>query len=173
MCVCVCVCVHARLNACVYALRGILQARILEQVAISYFRRSSRPRDWTHIYTCASCTGRWILYHCAIWEAHISTTYWFHVAFSHNGLIALLSGVTGPVHYSVLRFYNNEAKQSINPTVLFVKNKAWKVIFKCTPKPEKPTSVSLIHMLKCLISQYFLNFNYVQMKKKSSSDAFC
>ena len=28
-------------------------------------KRSSRPRDWT----CISCTGRWILYHWATWEA--------------------------------------------------------------------------------------------------------
>ena len=40
------------------------QARILEQVAVS-FRGSSRPRDQTQV----SCVGRWILYHCAIWEA--------------------------------------------------------------------------------------------------------
>ena len=36
---------------------GILQARILECVAISYCRGSSQPRDWTHI-SCISCTGR-------------------------------------------------------------------------------------------------------------------
>ena len=41
---------------------GIFQARILEWVAISFSRRSSRPRDQNFI----SCTGvftRWILYH--------------------------------------------------------------------------------------------------------------
>ena len=37
---------------------GILQARILEWVAMSFSRGSSRPRDWT----CVSCIGRWILY---------------------------------------------------------------------------------------------------------------
>ena len=42
----------------------ISQARILEQVAFS-FRESSRPRDQAQI----SCTGKWILYHCPIWEA--------------------------------------------------------------------------------------------------------
>ena len=39
------------------SVRGILQARILEWVAISSSRGSSRPRDQTHI----SCIGRWIL----------------------------------------------------------------------------------------------------------------
>ena len=38
---------------------GILQARILEWVAISSSRGSSQPRDRTHV----SCIGRWILYH--------------------------------------------------------------------------------------------------------------
>ena len=46
----------------------IFQARILEQVAISYSRRSSQPRDQTHVI-CVLCIGRWILYHWATWEA--------------------------------------------------------------------------------------------------------
>ena len=37
---------------------GILQARLLEWIAISFSRGSSRPRDGTHV----SCTGRWVLY---------------------------------------------------------------------------------------------------------------
>ena len=40
---------------------GILQARILEWVAIPFSRGSSWPRDWTWV----SCTGRQILYHWA------------------------------------------------------------------------------------------------------------
>ena len=51
-----------------YSVLGILQARILEWVAISYSRGSSRPRNQTHIF-CISCTGRWILFHCTTWEA--------------------------------------------------------------------------------------------------------
>ena len=47
---------------------GIFQARILEWVAIFYFRVSSQPRDWTHV-SCVSCTGRWTLYHWAACEA--------------------------------------------------------------------------------------------------------
>ena len=41
---------------------GILQARTLEWVVISYSRASSQPRDQTHI-SCVSYTGRWIIYH--------------------------------------------------------------------------------------------------------------
>ena len=46
---------------------GILQARILEWVAISYSRGSSWPRDWTGV----SCIGRPILHHGATWEAQL------------------------------------------------------------------------------------------------------
>ena len=46
---------------------GILQAGILEWVAMPSSRGSSQPGDWTHV----SCTGRWILYHWTPWEAHL------------------------------------------------------------------------------------------------------
>ena len=44
------------------SVHGILQARILEQVAISFSRGSSRPRDRTYI-SYVSCIGRRVLYH--------------------------------------------------------------------------------------------------------------
>ena len=40
---------------------GILQARILEWVAMPYSRGSSWPRDQTHV-SYISCIGRWVLY---------------------------------------------------------------------------------------------------------------
>ena len=40
------------------SVHGILQARILEWVAISFSRGSSWPRDWTHV-SCVSYPGRW------------------------------------------------------------------------------------------------------------------
>ena len=45
------------------SVHGILQARILEWVLISYSRGSSQPRDQTPV-PCNSCFGRWILYYC-------------------------------------------------------------------------------------------------------------
>ena len=36
------------------SVHGILQARILEQVAVPFSRRSSRPRDWTRVSWIAS-----------------------------------------------------------------------------------------------------------------------
>ena len=38
------------------------------RVYIFYSRESSWPGDWSYI-SCISCIGRWILYHCATWEA--------------------------------------------------------------------------------------------------------
>ena len=69
----VCVCVYSVTQSCPAlcnlvdcslpgsSVCGIFQARILEWVAISSSRGSSRPRDQTHI-CCISCIGRWILY---------------------------------------------------------------------------------------------------------------
>ena len=44
------------------SVQGILQARILEWVAMTSSRYSSPPRDQTHI-SCVSYIGRWVLYH--------------------------------------------------------------------------------------------------------------
>ena len=52
------------------SVHGTFRTRILEQVAISYSRGSFWPRDRTHIF-CISYTGKWILHHCATWEALI------------------------------------------------------------------------------------------------------
>ena len=54
---------------------GTLQAIILEWVAISFSRGSSRPRDWTCV-SWVSCIGRRILYHSATWKA--PSCLWFH-----------------------------------------------------------------------------------------------
>ena len=80
--VCVCVCVCAQLLSHVwlcdpmncsppgFSVHGIFQARILEQVDISFCRGSSWPIDWTCV-SCISCIDRWILYRWATWEALI------------------------------------------------------------------------------------------------------
>ena len=49
------------------SVRRIFSARILERIAISSSKEFSWPRD----QTCISCTGRWILYHWATWEAYL------------------------------------------------------------------------------------------------------
>ena len=61
---------------------GILQARILEWVAMPSSRGSSHPRDWTHI-SYVSCIGRWVLYHqCHLgssWGSPIGRKYFLDV----------------------------------------------------------------------------------------------
>ena len=68
VCVCVYVCVCVRAQSCLtlatvdcQAPLSILQARILEWVAISSSKESFQPRN----QTCISCIGRQILYHWA------------------------------------------------------------------------------------------------------------
>ena len=56
--------------ACQVSVHGISQARILQWLAISFSRGSSRSRDWTHVF----CIGRHILYHCVTWETRLATT---------------------------------------------------------------------------------------------------
>ena len=47
--------------------QGLFQERILEWVAISYFRGAFQPRDGR----CISCIGRRVLYRWATWEASV------------------------------------------------------------------------------------------------------
>ena len=71
--VCVCVCVKS-FQLCPTlcdpidcsppgsSVHGILQARILEWIAMPFSRGSSLPRDRTHV-SYVSCIGRRVLYH--------------------------------------------------------------------------------------------------------------
>ena len=52
------------------SVHGILQARILEWVAVVFSRGPSPPRDQTHV-SCVSCIGRQVLYHQPTWEAQL------------------------------------------------------------------------------------------------------
>ena len=80
VCVCVCVCVCARTQSCLSlwlhdcspldsSVLRIFQAKILQWVDIPSSKEHSQFRDWTHV-SFASCIGRHILYHWAIWESH-------------------------------------------------------------------------------------------------------
>ena len=73
---------------------GISQARVLRQIAISYSRGSSQPRDRTYT-SCASCIGKQIVYHYTMvvmgvhWVHPLngkphSITYWDLKVFSVN-----------------------------------------------------------------------------------------
>ena len=51
-----------------FSVHGILQARILEWVAMPFSRGSSQPRGWTCV-SYVSCIGRWVFTTIAPWEA--------------------------------------------------------------------------------------------------------
>ena len=75
---CVCVLIHVQLfsdlidhSLTVSSVHGILQARELKWVAISFSRGSSWPRDQAHV-SCISCIDMQILYH------------WHHLGSFHN-----------------------------------------------------------------------------------------
>ena len=55
-------CVWLCVTQWIVARHGILQARILEWVAMPSSRGSSWHMDWTHV-SFVSCIGRWGLYH--------------------------------------------------------------------------------------------------------------
>ena len=50
------------------SVRGILWARVLEWVAVSFSRWSFQPRDQTHV-SSVSWFCKWIVYQCTTWEA--------------------------------------------------------------------------------------------------------
>ena len=50
----------------------VVQASILECIAISYSRGSSQPRDQMH-FSCVSCVRQADSYHCTTWEAPVNT----------------------------------------------------------------------------------------------------
>ena len=56
------------------SVRGVLQARILEWVAMSFSRASSWSGDWTHVL-CVPRTGRCVLYHCTLGKPQTPTGY--------------------------------------------------------------------------------------------------
>ena len=103
------------------SVHGIFQARILEWVAVSYSRGSSRPRDRTCV-SCISCFGRQILYHCTTWKA-LQDTYvktktstlafiinllltklqtLYFTSFSTNGLFLVHDPIQAPVLHLVI-----------------------------------------------------------------------
>ena len=62
------------------SVHGILQARILEWVAISSSRGSYWPGDQTWV-SCVSCIGKCILYHCTPWQAICMVRGWEIIEF--------------------------------------------------------------------------------------------
>ena len=93
--VCVCVCVFLVMSNSATpwsvthqapSVHGILQARILQWVAISFFRGCSRPRDWTCI-SYVSCISRQVLYPespASQWILYHPASQWILYHLSHQ-----------------------------------------------------------------------------------------
>ena len=98
-------CVHAQLCPTLrdptdcspsgYSDHGILQARILEWVAMPSSRGSSQPRDWTHV-SHVSCIGRWILYQN--WRLSILSHFWVSHPFTVSTLVSNWTCSISEVH---------------------------------------------------------------------------
>lgn len=56
------------------SVHGIVQARMLKRVGISFSRESSPPKHYSCI-SCISHIGRQTLYHCATWEVPLVSSY--------------------------------------------------------------------------------------------------
>ena len=103
LCICVCVCMHAKslFDPMDYSLpgsfvHGILQARILERVAMPS-SRESRSRYQTHIF-CISCiAGRLLLSHLespCMYSWYMYTIFYIHSSFDgHLGCLHVLATV--------------------------------------------------------------------------------
>ena len=65
-----------------FSVQEIFQARVLELIAISFSRGSSRPRDWTRV-SSVSCTGGQVLYLSHHLGSSASVKYWGYENHSH------------------------------------------------------------------------------------------
>ena len=91
-----------------FSVYGIFQARILEWVAISFSRGSSRPRG----RTCISCIDRWILYHCTTWEAQhhldsLKSAHWEYLSYRNQQMLHNIRALIFPLENWLLSFYQH------------------------------------------------------------------
>ena len=83
-----------------FSVHGILQARILERVAMPFSRGSSWPRNWTQVFCIA---GRFFII-WATWEAHLYIYPFFFRFFSHINYYRILNIVPWAIQW-VLMYY--------------------------------------------------------------------
>ena len=92
------------------SVHAICQARTLEWIAVSFSRRSSQARDRTH----GSCTGRWILYHWATWEAQLyEMSYYCYHHFADEETETQRSVATWPKSASKKRWSQDSKSSSL------------------------------------------------------------
>ena len=95
--------------------QGLLQARILEWVATSFSRGSSRLRDWTQV-SYVSCTDSWILYHsCHLGSPATLLMSWLTLAFAETLLQKISPRYSETQSSSEPSFHSNRSGY-LNPT---------------------------------------------------------
>ena len=76
--------------------RGFPRQEYWSGLPLASSRRSSHPRDWTHV-SCGFCTDWWILYHWATWAVHNSecldkkadVSFFFSLFLTHSFVLAI------------------------------------------------------------------------------------
>ena len=120
------------------SIHGILQARILEWVAISFSRGSSRPRDWTWV----SCIGGRCFY---LWARPpyssqtpgvYSYSWTIESVMPSNHLILYSSLILLPSIFPSIRVYSNELALHI------MWPKYWSFSFSISPSNEYSGQIS-------------------------------
>ena len=113
------------------SVHGILQARILEWVAISSSRRSSWPSNWTQI-SCGSCIGREILYLWTTWEAHSDSLFTIYLVklgkllnFLSTDWFSIWIELEVIRHAEVLAWRLIPSSHSLNVNYNFMNMKCW------------------------------------------------
>ena len=163
-----------------YSVHGVLQAIILEWVAMPSSSGSSQPRDWTWV-PFVSCFGRWVLFFLILF-LNFTILYWFchiskwirhkYTCVPHLELSSLLPPHTIPLGRpsapapSIQYHASNLDWRLVSYMILYV--------FQChspksshpLPLPQSPKDCSIHQCLFCcliyrVIATIFLNSIYM------------
>ena len=151
------------------SVHGILQARILEWVAMPSSRASSQPRDWTHV-SYISCIGRWILYHlCLLGSPSLSPYFSFNPLFYHPNCLHCFHS---PTPHCIHRNFSKTKKSFFGShnvwdqdnlfhsqkktQVIILTDPVWNHSFKNHLNTGPLQSVLLLAFFQCCFFQYIL-----------------
>ena len=144
----------------------------LEWVANSFSRGSSQPQNQSHV-SCVSCTGRWILYHWATWEAPTAAQkhpYYTADLWIHRSTYTPFFFPVGNTTWS--RFHNPEFVESACAKEPWIKRAdfEWPVGFPLcrrsvplTPHCSRVNCTSLILWTTLIQYVYSINFTIINL----------
>ena len=137
---------------------GISQARILEWVAISFSRESSRLRDWT----CICCISRQILYH----RATSGDPYWIRVDLNPMTVVLIRKGTFWQRYTEEREPY--EDKQILEWCNCKIQHKLWKVrdSWQQTEAPKRQERLSRAFRGSVVLSIHWFQSSRLQILRK-------